>query len=360
MDDFAAITVPPPAHMGTATQFQAGPSLLPITRILTYNEGDWELFVNEWAAGYLGTTYKLVLRFSGANDRGIDIAGFTDEERLLGTWDCFQCKHYSHPLRPSNVWPEIGKILWHSFNNHYRPPRRYFFVAPRNVGTTLAMYLANSARLKAELKKVWNDSVSRAITDTQQVLLEGGFAQFVEDFDFRIFSEKPILELIAEHRNTPYFLQRFGGGLPARPMPGAPPDAVAPEENRYVQELLSAYAQHLGQSSLDLVELKHSGKLEQHFRRQREAFYHAEGLRVFVRDKVEPGTFESLQEEVFSGVVDTCEATYADGYTRVVAVMQMAQNLPLLAHPLASVTFTRDRHGICHQLANEDRLKWAT
>jgi len=100
--------------------------------------------------------------------------------------------------------------------------------------------------------------------------------------------------------------------------------------------------------------------LEQHFKRQREAFYHAESLRVFVRDKVEPGTFETLQEEIYHGVVDTCDADYDDGYERVVAVTGAAQTLPINAHPLAPSTFVQDKHGICHQLANVDRLKWMT
>ena len=50
-----------------------------------------------------------------------------------------------------------------------------------------------------------------------------------------------------------------------------------------------------------------------HFNRQREAFYQAESLRVFVRDKVEPGTFDRLQEEIFVGVIDTRDARHDDG-----------------------------------------------
>ena len=33
-------------------------------------------------------------------------------------------------------------------------------------------------------------------------------------------------------------------------------------------------------------------------------------------------------------------------------------NVPIGAHPLAPSTFVQDKQGICHQLANEDRLKW--
>ena len=108
----------------------------------------------------------------------------------------------------------------------------------------------------------------------------------------------------------------------------------------------------------DTAALVAEKKLNDHFKRQREAFYHAESLRVFVRDKVEPGTFESLQEEIFHGVVDTSEAAHDDGYACVVAVTQTAHELPIDAHPLAPSTVGQDKRGICHQLANDERLKW--
>ena len=86
--------------------------------------------------------------------------------------------------------------------------------------------------------------------------------------------------------------------------------------------------------------------MREHFHRQREAFYHAESLRVFARDTVPPGTFESLQEDIYDGVVDTHDASHPDGY------------LQITANALISCTKPKDRDGICHQLANEDRLRW--
>jgi hypothetical protein len=127
---------------------------------------------------------------------------------------------------------------------------------------------------------------------------------------------------------------------------------------RYVTHLLDAYAEHKSEASATLDDLKKWETLRDHFKRSREAFYHAESLRVFVRDKVEPGTFESLQEEVYLGVADTYSGEYADGYARVVSVTNTAQGLALDAHPLAASTFPSDRRGVCHQLANEDRLIW--
>jgi hypothetical protein len=74
-----------------------------------------------------------------------------DDERLQGAWDNFQCKHYDHPLRPSDAWAEFGKILWYSFCGEYVPPRRYYFVAPRGIGTQLLGLLSNADKLKKEL-----------------------------------------------------------------------------------------------------------------------------------------------------------------------------------------------------------------
>ncbi len=98
--------------------------------------------------------------------------------------------------------------------------------------------------------------------------------------------------------------------------------------------------------------------LEKDFRRQRERFYHAEALRNFARDTVPEGTFDDLQDEVYHGVVDVTDATHPNGYERMKATVAQASTVALTANPLASVTKSQDRQGICHQLANEDRFKW--
>ena len=357
MDDFQDISPPKlAATMLTASQVQSGPPIEPLTRILSYEPADWESFVDEWVSHCLKAKYSKVLRFAGAGDRGIDVAGFTDDKLLQGIWDNYQCKHFDHPVMPSEAWPEIGKILWHSFNGHYLSPRAYYFVAPRGTGTTLTQYLSNTPRLKAELHNAWDKNVRDAITGTQSVPLEGDFAKYVDKFNFGIFKPIAIREVVEQHRSSPYFIARFGGGLPARPKPDMPPEDIQANESIYVGKLLEAYADHTKETIAECATLKKFTKLEQHFRRQREAFFHAESLRVFVRDKVEPGTFESLQDEIYHAVIDTHDADYPDGFQRVVAVTATARNIPLDAHPLSPSTMTKDKHGICHQLANEERL----
>ena len=57
-------------------------------------------------------------------------------------------------------------------------------------------------------------------------------------------------------------------------------------------------------------------------------------------------------------MVDVTDATHPNGYERMKATVAQASTIALTANPLVSVTKLQDRQGICHQLANEDRLKW--
>jgi hypothetical protein len=70
------------------------------------------------------------------------------------------------------------------------------------------------------------------------------------------------------------------------------------------------------------------------------------------------GTFESLQQDIFDGVVDTHDATHADGYKKVCAVTKAARDVQITANALIICTKPKDRDGICHQLVNDERLQW--
>ncbi len=132
--------------MPTAGLMLSGPPIEPLTRLMTYDSDEWEKFINEWVTS-LRTTYKSVQRFTGAGDKGVDVAAFTDSKQLLGIWHNYQCKHYIKPLGPADAYLEIGKCLWYSFNKYFAPPSRYFFVAPRGVSTKLGLLLANVKKL---------------------------------------------------------------------------------------------------------------------------------------------------------------------------------------------------------------------
>lgn len=357
--DLQEITAPPPPNaVLSADKALAGPRIPPQQQVLLYSPDEWERFVHEWAHFCLKPAYHQVLQFAGSGDKGIDIAGFAGADGLQGIWDNFQCKHYARALGLSDALPEIGKCLWYSFNGDYVPPRAFAFVAPYGAGTKLAGCLANATLLRREVIEQWDSVIRAKITKTQEIQLTGPFLAYVEAFDFSIFTAKTSLQLVDDHRACPFHAARFGGGLPDRPRAGDPPVEIQPSESRYIAQLLAAYADHKKQPFTSLADLAAVKQLNEHFLRQREAFYHAEQLRVFARDTVPPGTFESLQDDVYSGVIDVHDAQHADGYERVCKVTQAARELQITANALIVRTNPKDRDGICHQLANEERLRW--
>lgn len=341
----------------SAEHVQTGVPIPKAMRVRAFSPADWEEFIEEWASS-LEATYKKVRRFGGAGDLGVDIAGFCTDEGFQGIWDNYQCKHYSHPLAPSNVWVEIGKIIYYSNCGKYIPPRKYYFVCPQGIGTSLEKLLNNPANLKKELAKNWVGHCQKNITTTQEIVLTGELAVYFDSFDFTIISSKSLIELIDAHELTKYHTVRFGGGLPLRPLPTEPPDKPTAIESRYIRQLLDAYGDHLGEFLPEPDALDAHATLKRDYLRQRERFYHAESLRNFARDTVYEGTFEALQDEIYHGVIDIAEDTHDNGFQRMKATVTQASSVAATSNPLASATKSQDRQGICHQLANDDRLIW--
>ncbi len=324
-------------------------------RVTTFSPEEWESFTEEWASSLKGS-YARVARFGGSGDQGVDVVGFLSDTGWDGGWDNYQCKRYDHPLRPSDIWVEIGKIIYYSYKNEYPVPRKYHFVASQGVGTSLQKLLANPEKLKEEAKANWDKYCQTQITTTANISLEGELLDWLETFNFSIFSLKSVVDLIDGHAKTPFHSVRFGGGLPLRPNVTPPPEAHHVGESRYVQQLFNAYSDHLGTLVKDVSVL--SSSLSDHFSRQRVCFYHAESLRNFSRDTVPEGTFESLQDEIFHGVIDICDSDHGDGLARMRATVSQAAKIQTESNPLKSAVLVQDKQGICHQLANEDRLIW--
>ena len=324
-----------------------------------FSDADWEQFVLEWATGL--KEYKKVRRVSGSGDEGRDVIGCVGESSSSGLWDNFQCKHYDDKLTPTNIFGEVGKFLFHTWKGHYTVARAYYFVSPKGVGPKLYGLLENPEEFKQELIAAWSKRCQDSITTTATVKLEGQLEDWVRSFDFSIFKDLAPHELIETHRETPYFVARFGGGLLRPRMPLDVPEVPTESETRYVQQLLAAYSDHLKCPPICLEELlnKHE-KMKEHLQRQRKHFYEAESLRNFSRDNLpeEGRYFESLQDEIFDGIIETVKSAHASGLDRVNKALEVAQALQIVSHPLITQVRVGDRHGICHQLANEDRVKW--
>jgi hypothetical protein len=349
----------PPIEMPTLNSAvaQSGKILSPEQHLLLMSANDWEDFIKEWAQ-FQKSEYYLVDRLGGANDYGIDVAGFVTDQGFEGDWDNFQCKYYTGaPLTPATAIAEIGKLIWHVFQKKISLPRRYYFFAPKDCGPSLKKLLLKPSDLKEKLKEKWDDWCATAITSTQTIELTGDFADFVDGIDFSVFQYKPRSYVIDGHRKTPYYVHRFGGGLPQRPSPMTPPTEILSNESRYVSQLYEAYSDKENMN-IRAENIALYPKLKEHYARQREAFFHAESLKNFARDSVPIGTFESLQSEIHSAVVDTCEEEHEHGFARMKAVIDHANAINLTENGLIQVTKSQDRRGICHQLANQNKLTW--
>ena len=73
-----------------------------------------------------------------------------------------------------------------------------------------------------------------------------------------------------------------------------------------------------------------------------------------------PDAFDDLQDEVHGGIKDELRGEHADGYRCVMAVTKTARLLSISGHPLTDRLSVRDRAGICHQLANDKKVKWTS
>lgn len=346
-----------PTHSPSPVYVHTGVPIPKVMRVKVLSPDDWEEFVEEWASS-LKSEYVKVRRFGGSGDLGVDIAGLCSAKGFEGDWDNYQCKRYDHPLRPSDTWVEIGKIIYYSHKGEYVPPRRHYFVCSQDIGTSLEKLLNKPTDLKAKVKENWKKHCQDGISSTTSVLLEGKLEEHFEAFDFSIFSSRSLVELIEGHSKTGFHSVRFGGGLPPRPDPTHPPEEPTDQESRYIRQLLDAYGDNLGATISDPTALEPHNVLKRDYLRQRERFYSAESLRNFARDTVPEGTFDDLQDEIYHGVIDVCEGCHADGFQRMKATVAQASIVAATSNPLVTAVRAQDRQGICHQLANDDRLTW--
>jgi hypothetical protein len=332
-----------------------GKLIPPIERLRIFSDKEWEDFVWEWSDS-LKSDYAKVEKCSGAGDMGRDIIAIVDT--VTGVWDNYQCKRYDKPLKPSDVWVELGKLAYYTKRGDYDLPRRYYFAASQGVGPRLSNLLKKPDSLRNELLTNWSNHCRDKITTTSPVELDADMRAHIAAIDFSIFDSVPPLRILDGHAKTRWHIARFGGGLPERPAVPVPPDEPAPHEAVFVEELLAAYGDHLKKTIATPAELD-SPDLSAHFGEARLEFYSAEALRTFSRDTLPNGAFDRLQDDVQSGIGDELrDDRHQDGYRKAVAVIKTARLLPLNSHAVSSRMSIRDRGGICHQMVNDKKFRW--
>jgi hypothetical protein len=324
-----------------------------------YHPDDYELFIHEWATEAMPRLYAHVRWNGGPGDKGRDLIGYLSDEISTSLFDIYQCKHYPTPLQPHHVWLELGKLCYYTFEQHHRVPRFYYLVAPQGVGKALHELLENPERLRAELISNWPRVCASNLVNGKRVPLAGALRDYVDRFDFSKIRGLDPDELLRQHRQTRWYAVRFGRGHLVRPTPQLPPDEWAEEEARYIQQLLDAYSDDLNVTLNDVSSLSAHPRFASDLARQRIRFYRAASLHKFEQETYpDDRYFTELVDEIHRGVVDICDEECRSGFVRLGKTLQAARNLHITKYPLRDFLDTDDKAGICHHLANDDRLSW--
>jgi len=144
------------------------------------------------------------------------------------------------------------------------------------------------------------------------------------------------------------------------------PKDLKEEEMEYVQALLSVYSEKSGVTFVTKDDLENKDEYKTYkddFEEQRKYYYAAESLRMAERDTEtlhDKHGFESLEDEVYDGVIDTVRLPSSSGYERLHKVLQQVTTISLnclLSHINGWVE-NKERKGICHMLVKDKGVKW--
>jgi hypothetical protein len=145
---------------------------------------------------------------ASAGDKGIDVAGFCDEDRWRAFWDNYQCKCYLKPLGFSDVLQKLVKLC--SIHFAELPRRKGLSIYCTGKGARLDLGAVKHApNLRPRFLKVGRDDIYK-ITDTQR-LVGRRFFWPTSMLRFSDFGPSRLLGLGATSRNTRFYNGRFGG-----------------------------------------------------------------------------------------------------------------------------------------------------
>lgn len=338
----------------------AGPIVKPLIRVYAYSDKEWEEFIEEWL-DIKRKDYVEVEQIGGAGDMGRDVIAYINKDKPNYKWDCYQCKHYKKAIAPNEIYVELGKIVYYTFEKKFPIPERYYIVAPRGVGRSLGDLLNTPEELKSKVRENWNNKCKTGITSTEEIELNGDLLNYFNEFDFSIFERvlpKSIIEEFEEGDRVNY-IKRFGGGLPTRETVDSIPEKTQKYELKYTSQLLKAYNTDKDTNEFQTeVDLFSSQSYTRHFKRARESFHNAEQLRNFSRDNLGEDIFESFQNEIYERIVDIIEETKDNKFDIVKQAEQKAMDVPIESNPLKTRCNVVDKKGMCHQLVNDEKIYW--
>ncbi|MGE4314259.1 MAG: ABC-three component system protein [Pseudobdellovibrionaceae bacterium] len=337
---------------------------LPISeldRLANFSAKEFERFTLEWATDYLAVKRPEIVEVQqrgGAGDKGRDVIAWHDPNTVpVRKWTLYQCKHYGSALGGGTAAAEIGKVLFYSYRGDYTFPYEYHFVTHKGVTSSFQDLLDEPEKLREFVIDNW-DGYCRTKICKEPVELTDEFKAYIESVPFTAFRAKQPLTLIREHAQTKYHLTVFGAPLIERPKPPEPPSEVAPGENEYVMQLMEVISADIGYTVTNLTDFLHSEKHRRLFDRSRLTFYHAEGLKELARDQMaDIAFFDTLLKEFHDGLFHW-HTSEPDGYPRLIQTVKASQSIQLSKHALEPHVLPNDREGMCHQMANEGRVRW--
>jgi hypothetical protein len=350
--EFSPLGEPPTLRRRRGSELATGPPVDPGKRIAVSSPEDLENIVLYWLHQRIEHDYARIVRWAGSGDKGRDVAGYLDRQSG-SAWDNYQCKRLATKLSPGVIWSELGKLVYWTFKGSFESPRRYVFVSPKGVSPKTRELLEDSEAVRKGLKKNW-DKASSDLCEFAEI------DNYLAVFDFPELDVVDGGQIVDDLNGTAIYSIFFGGGLSKpRPPVGAPPPAIGLHELGYVNALVDAYDDHSEDPVPSSDAAFGHSEYGPHLERSRANFYCAESLREFSKDVlVAPDSFEDLQQQVNDGIQPKLDEAFPSGYDRVLAVSSHATTVQLSDHPLQGELEPADRIGICHQLANDGRVKW--
>jgi regulator of sigma D len=334
-----------------------GKGVHPLKTLKTYDSDDFEVFIQEWAYGFLqpNGVYDSVYRIGSTGDKGRDVIGYIDKEKTVV--DYYQCKFYASALDKTVALQEIVKLLHHASKGDIAYPRKYYLIAPKDVNPKLFDFLHSDVELiRSEVRQYSEKHYKKNIDLEEWEKLN----EFISDVDLSIFDTRQMIQIIDEHSKTRWYAMRFGGGLKPRGIAPSAPAKIKKAESKYVDQLLNAYSEKLGINVHSPTELQLNNLELDHFIRQRNAFYSAEHLRIYSRETFPPeyDEFEKFKADIFVGIITTANKSYSDNVQKIDAVTDRAIDLSSTGNMLANKIQNLDKHGVCHHLVNDDKINW--
>lgn len=319
------------------------------------DDAELEQFCRQWVE-HRSVDYYEVKRFGGAGDKGRDVVGFCTDQRHDGDWDNYQCKQYRSKLGKAEGLLAVGKILYWASQGEFTSPRRFVFVAPKGLNSTLLKLINKPASFKADLVAGWDAACATKIVQNKTIALANEVLVAVETFDYSTISFVDVDEMIADPAAKPLLFALFGNDPGDYPK-GSVPLAVQAHEMVYMDALLGAYNdREKGKFGSHQDVFDDAGHGED-FKIHRLRFYEAEGFQKFYRDSTSPETITQFRLGIRLGIHETLKQAAPDELARVEATMSRAGGLEP-AGPLANYAYIPVKQGICHHLINDGEISW--